>query len=98
MDVEAGAADLAGVERREQSRLVDQAAAGDVDEDRARLHGGEGGGVEHVRVGSVIHRAADDGVCLAERIVELVGTGDLVDPSRRATGGLGPYPVNIGGK
>ena len=48
VDVEPGRGDGARAQRLDQRRLVDQRAAGGVDQHRGRLHPGQGGGVDQV--------------------------------------------------
>src|SRR5438876_7459573 len=45
-NVDDGTANVAGAKRGQQASLIDNAAARDVDQQRARLDGGDGAGVE----------------------------------------------------
>ena len=81
--VERRAGDMAGIERCLQIRLDDEAAAGAVDDADARLHLGDGGGVDDVarRVGQ--RRVQGDEVGAGEELVEL----DLLDAEATARSG-----------
>ena len=86
-DVEAGAGDLAGRERGVQGLLVDESAAGDVDDVRRRLHHRELLGADHAgRLGRLRHVDRDE-VALLEQLVE----GQQLDPEllRAGAGDVG---------
>ena len=82
---------MPGVQGGEQRPLVDQAAAGDVDEDGARLHRGEGRLAEQLSVRPVEHRAAHGGVRLAEDGEQLAWSADVADTGRAAKIGMGAH-------
>ena len=69
-DVDAGAGDLAGLERGVEGFLVDQAAAGDVDDVRGALHLLEGLGAEHADGLRGLGHVDGDEVRLRQELVE----------------------------
>ena len=74
-DVDAGAGDLAGLDRRGERLLVDQAAAGAIDDADAVLHLGDRRRVDDVLRLLGERRVQRDEIGAAEELVEL----DLVD-------------------
>ena len=69
--VEGRAGDLAGIERRAQRRLVDQAAARAIDDAHALLHLGERRGVDDVPGLVGQRRVQRDEIGAPEQLVEL---------------------------
>ena len=71
--VQRGEADLAGGAGFDQRILIHHGAAGDVDEDHARTHGGEGGGIDQVHGGIGVGDRDHHGIGLGEGLVHLGG-------------------------
>ena len=88
VQVEPGAAEVPGLQRRQQRGLVDEPAARDVDEDRTRPHRGEGRRTEHLRVRPVVHRAAHDGVGLSQYGGHRTRPADELEPRGPAALGM----------
>ena len=78
-DVEAGAGDAAFPERGDQRGLVDDAAAGDIDDDGAGLHRRELRRAEHVTARLVAAGADRDRVGDRQRVVQALARKHLLD-------------------
>ena len=78
-DVEAGGADLAALEGRDQGVGVDDLAARDVDEVDVLLHQLELAGADHALRGRRVRHGGEDDVGPRQQVVELVGLADVGD-------------------
>lgn len=83
--IESGMADDTAVEGVEQGRFVNQAAAGDIDEDGVGFHGGEGGSIDHVPRFVGQWGGEDDAIDLRQAVNQRVRMVDLCG----AIGGAG---------
>ena len=91
-DVEHRVAGLVAVQSGPQRVLVNQAAAADVDQDRARLHGPEEGLVAHA-AGLVVERAGQDhDVGLGQHAGQVLQRQTCDRPARPAPGTAAARP------
>lgn len=96
--VEPGTTHLPGLESVEQCLFVHETTPRDVDEDSARLQRSKGSRIEHVAVGAVEHRAADDDIGPAQHPCHVARADHLCDLGWAPERGAGANSDQVGAK